>query len=245
MHCRVSFFNIWRDSIDFNRYRCTWVAWPSVWAKITWIIQLISMLRHTYFYIQLISMVLHQITSNNHFILVLTRNTLSYVIDIDANPKWHRICNWCRCYSELTYDIHLISMETFSALLAICAGNSPVPGEFPTQRPVTRSFDVYFDLRPNNRLSKQLWGWWFETQSRPLWRHRNDSRYFGPDFTEVCPQGSLCVLLCCCRTDGLGCCNYIKLWLSEFIPRLHRNSIMYNDAVKPLVWGALNLFRRR
>ena len=46
-------------------------------------------------------------------------------------------------------------METFSALLAICAGNSPVPGEFPTQRPVTRSFDVYFDLRPDKRLSKQ------------------------------------------------------------------------------------------
>ena len=36
-------------------------------------------------------------------------------------------------------------METFSALLAICAGNSPVPGEFPSQRPVTRSFDVFFD----------------------------------------------------------------------------------------------------
>ena len=42
-------------------------------------------------------------------------------------------------------------MEAFSALLAICAGNSPVPGEFPTQRPVTRSFDVYFDLCPNKR----------------------------------------------------------------------------------------------
>ena len=41
-------------------------------------------------------------------------------------------------------------METFSALLAICVGNSPVPGEFPTQRPVTRSFDVFFDLRLNN-----------------------------------------------------------------------------------------------
>ena len=65
-------------------------------------------------------------------------------------------------------------METFSALLAICAGNSPVPGEFPTQRPVTRSFDVFFDLRLNKRLSKQSWGWWFETPSRPLWRHRND-----------------------------------------------------------------------
>ena len=66
-------------------------------------------------------------------------------------------------------------METFSALLAICAGNSPVPGEFPTQRPVTRSFDVYFDLRTNKRLSKQNRGWWFETLSPPLWRHRNVS----------------------------------------------------------------------
>ena len=65
-------------------------------------------------------------------------------------------------------------METFSALLVICAGNSPVPGEFPTHRPVTRSFDVYFDLRPNKRPSKQSWGWWFETPSRPLWRHRNE-----------------------------------------------------------------------
>ena len=64
-------------------------------------------------------------------------------------------------------------METFSALLAICAGNSPVPGEFPTQRPVTRSFDVFFDLRLNKRLSKQSWDWWLETLSRPLWRHRN------------------------------------------------------------------------
>ena len=65
-------------------------------------------------------------------------------------------------------------METFSALLAICAGNSPVPGEFPTQRPVTRSFDVFFDLRLNKRLSKQSWGWSFETLSRPLWRHCNE-----------------------------------------------------------------------
>ena len=64
-------------------------------------------------------------------------------------------------------------METFSALLAISARNSPVTGEFPAQRPVTRSFDVFLDLRLNKRLSKQSWGWWFETLSRPLWRHRN------------------------------------------------------------------------
>ena len=64
-------------------------------------------------------------------------------------------------------------MKIFSATLGICAGNSPVPGEFPTQRPVTRSFDVFFDLRLNKRLSKQSWGWSFETLSCPLWRHCN------------------------------------------------------------------------
>ena len=45
-------------------------------------------------------------------------------------------------------------------------------GEFPSQRPVTRHFDVFFDLRLNKRLSKQSLGWWYETLSRPLWRHR-------------------------------------------------------------------------
>ena len=54
-------------------------------------------------------------------------------------------------------------MENFSALLAIGAGNSPVTAEFPVQRPVTRSFDVFFDLRLNKQLSKQSWGSWFET----------------------------------------------------------------------------------
>ena len=66
-------------------------------------------------------------------------------------------------------------METFSALLAICAGNSPVPDDFRAQMPVTRSFDVFYDLRLNKRLSKQSWGWWFETLLHPLWRHCNDA----------------------------------------------------------------------
>ena len=55
-------------------------------------------------------------------------------------------------------------MEIFSALLAICAGNSPVRGAFPTQRPVTRSFDVYFDLR--------LIGWVNNREAGDLRRHR-------------------------------------------------------------------------
>ena len=65
-------------------------------------------------------------------------------------------------------------METFSALLALCAGNSPVRW-IPPQRPETRSFDVFFDMRPKKRLSKQLWEWWFETPSWSLWRQCNGS----------------------------------------------------------------------
>ena len=65
-------------------------------------------------------------------------------------------------------------METFFALLALCAGNSLDTGEFPSQRPVARSFDVFFDQRLNKRLSKQLWGWWFEMPLRSLWCHRNE-----------------------------------------------------------------------
>ena len=77
-------------------------------------------------------------------------------------------------YSKVTFSPwwrH--QMETFSALMAICAGNSPGTGDWP-QRPVTRSFAVFFDVRPNKQLSKQSWRWWFETLSPSLWRHRND-----------------------------------------------------------------------
>ena len=64
------------------------------------------------------------------------------------------------------------SNENFFSM-AICAGNSLVTSEFPTQRPVMWSFDVFFDLRLNKRLSKQSWGWWFEMPLLPLWRHSN------------------------------------------------------------------------
>ena len=61
-------------------------------------------------------------------------------------------------------------METFSALLALCAGNSPFNGEFLAQRPVTRSFDIFFDLRMNKQLSKQSWGLWLERSARSFWQ---------------------------------------------------------------------------
>ena len=54
-----------------------------------------------------------------------------------------------------------------------CGGNSTVTDEFPSQMPVMRSFNVFFDLCLNKRLNEQSWGWWFETPSCSLWRHCN------------------------------------------------------------------------
>ena len=79
-------------------------------------------------------------------------------------------CKRMAPHTFLTFSWWRHPMKTFSALLALCAGNSPATGEFITQRPVTRRFAYFFDLRLNKRLSKQSRGWWFETPSRPLWR---------------------------------------------------------------------------
>ena len=106
-----------------------------------------------------------------------------------------------RCWSKsTTWWRHQI--DTFSALLALCAGNSPVTVEFPAQRPVTRSFEVSFDLRLNKRLSNQSWGWWFETPSRSFWRNRNGRPYLEwgvEDFSIVLAY----------------CCHYL-CWLHNF-----------------------------
>ena len=56
-------------------------------------------------------------------------------------------------------------METFFALLTVCVGNLLVTGEFPSQRPVTRSFDIVFDLHLKN-------GWVNNRDASDLRRHR-------------------------------------------------------------------------
>ena len=106
-------------------------------------------------------------------------------------------------------------METFSALLAICAVNSPVPGEFPTQRPVTWSFDVFFDLRLNKRLSKQSRGWWFKTLPHPLWRHSNVKSDEGPPYTQKrkCHHFDEIFITGCtesCQNDNFQCRQWRK-----------------------------------
>ena len=93
--------------------------------------------------------------------LLWHRRQLNDTSHVPAKSKW----KWTRILGLLK---NLYFMMTSSN------GNIfRVTGEFSLQRPVTRSFDVFCDLRPNKRLSKQSWGWWFETPSRSLWRHCN------------------------------------------------------------------------
>ena len=70
------------------------------------------------------------------------------------------------------------------------------PGEFPTQRPVTRSFDVFFDLRLNKRLSKQPWGWWFQTPSWSLWRHCNVRWRYNAMASQITSVPIVCSTVC-------------------------------------------------
>ena len=106
---------------------------------------------------------------------------------------WHQFIFVLQCTSWRH------QMESFSALLALYAGNSPVTGEFPAQRPVTWRFDAFFDLCLNKRLSKQSWGWWFDTPSFPLWRRCNANG------KNICYLHYICTRSC----SALFSCGYI------------------------------------
>ena len=79
-------------------------------------------------------------------------------------------------YSSLIFFLMTSSNGNIFRVTSPLCGEFTGPGEFPKQKPVTRSFDVFFDLRLNKRFSKQSWGWWFETLSWSLWRHCNVQR---------------------------------------------------------------------
>ena len=129
-------------------------------------------------------------------------------------------------------------------------------GEFPTQRPVTRSFDVFFDLRLNKRLSKQPWGWWFETPSWSLWRHRNVYPWWRHDME------TLSTLLSLCEEDhrspprrfpsqrtiimmGMSYSTWVWLFL-KLVPSIiriyQRQNGKYNQAVSIDVWQWVSNF---
>ena len=73
------------------------------------------------------------------------------------------------------YSVLSVTCTTLSLIYGTWVQLYQGTQQFPAQGPVTRSFDVFFDLRLNKRLSKQSPGWWFETPSWWLWRHCNES----------------------------------------------------------------------
>ena len=86
-----------------------------------------------------------------------------------------RCCEYCGTHTgiylwSLSCCIYYIMMTSSNGNIfrdtGPLRGNSPVTGEFSAQIPVTWSFDVFSDLRLNNRLSRQSWSWWFETPAR-------------------------------------------------------------------------------
>ena len=105
-----------------------------------------------------------------------------YVIIIEISPL-----------SFFSWSVMTSSNGNIFRVTGHLCGDSPVTGEFPAKRQVTRSFYVFFDLRPNKPVSKQSWGWWFETLSRPLWHHCNALcfRLFGCPFVRpyIRPRG--------------------------------------------------------
>ena len=158
------------------------------------------------------------------YICELTQLHVRHVSIIHDLGNWgcHNTQNSPNLISTSTWWRH--QMETFSALWAICAGNSPVPGEFPAQMPVTRSFDIFFDLRLNKRLSKQSWGWWFETLSHPLWRHSNVLAKFRltinhfsvSQWFEILEQTTAVILRCSVQRFGMVGRWYWISWTNDF-----------------------------
>ena len=119
---------------------------------------------------------------------IITTQNIVAIKEVRHAGQWHgAVCCWPHCRGKYNADFKLqpcnwgevwvrihddvLKWKHFPRNWPFVRGNSPVPGEFPTQRPVTRNFDVFFDLRLNKRLSKQWWGWRTETLSCPLWRH--------------------------------------------------------------------------
>ena len=84
-------------------------------------------------------------------------------------PLPYRNCLGCRCWDCMMTSSNGDIFRVTGHLYGEFIGHRWIP----TQRPVMRSFGVFFDLRLNERLSKQSWGWWFETLSRPLWHRCN------------------------------------------------------------------------
>ena len=122
--------------------------------------------------------------------------------------------SWLSWRHATTHD-DVIKWKHFPRYCQFCAGNS-LPGEFTAERPVTWRFDVFFDLRLNKRLSKQSWGWWFETPSRPLLRHCNANGFWPLDALSHDHElrKNVCIIMCFINTLSVD--KMVDIWKKRF-----------------------------
>ena len=132
-------------------------------------------------------------------------------------------------------------VETVSASLVLCEGNPPVTDDFHSQRSVKRSFDVFFDVRPNKRLNKQSICRWFDTPWRSLQRCRNGtlcSFLATPKYVHI---NDLChlILRTCSYSVDAACLHWSPAirpviyarWARHIQPYLSRGTSMYIDYI--------------
>ena len=121
--------------------------------------------------------------------------------------------------------------------------NWPFARGIPAQRPVTRSFGVFFYLRLNKRLSKQSWGWWFETLSRPLWRHCNevtDCPYLGIQLDQCLKWDARVLNLCKKVASKLSVLNRLRNILSrEMLSTCSRQNLL---CIQPCIDYAISVW---
>ena len=120
-------------------------------------------------------------------------------------------------------------METFSALLAFRAGNSPVTGEFPARKPWRRALIFSLICAWTNKWA-MIWCRWFETPSRSLWRHCNEKQYINHNLVR---RQRIEVIYC--KTGVWICVEYMFITS----PVLYVDNVMQASIFKP--WQARNL----
>ena len=159
-----------RDMMSFSKYFHKWLQW-----KLSkWQLPVLLVTKNFQNDISVsVSCSHNPLPQNTLHICVanMLRSVQFHIIYQNLHSECYNRCAYY--YTTLKYPWWRHQMEAVSALVAFSAGNSPVTGEFPTQRPVTRSFGALFGLSLNQQLSKQRRRWWFETPSHSLWHHCN------------------------------------------------------------------------
>ena len=169
---------------------------------------------------------------------------------VDEAPK-HVSGTMCILSNDLIFaEEHddVIKWKHFPRYWPFVGGDSPATGEFLAQRPVTRSFNVFFDLRLNKHLSKQSWEWWFETASSSLWLQCNETHsgslmllycllscmcYFPYDevFLKYTYRPHVCITITICKISRQYVALFSSLLLQFRLYRLRYNVMIYINMI--------------